>query len=528
MRQYGKQIGTKFNIYEETINGMGGNNYVDKNFLMFHNPFAKDVQDITGSMADYVSSIMPSLSANASVITDFLMKTGRTVSVRTNEVGWKLKAEGYQSCISEINLEPNTQFPGIDGCEFSLSLNCDHYRVGTHLAPCSFQRWQVLVQSDPILTGTTYTYKVVLISSDPHDYFPPELLEPGMRWKQVGGSFGEASSDYIGFEASKSESFIEFRVPLNKYRIGFKVTDEAGELNLIAEKCTKDDYKVKGSYDQVYPKYLAKMQRQAATDKEMMLLYSKGSFGTIVDQSSGYERLSGPGIYEYLEDGYVFEYNPDVDGIDMLKDFLDQMFYDRVPRSQRHVQIYGGEKAFCWFTEAIEDKLGYIPYPTGRSGDVPNIRKGGHNPFPDNGMTPLEGPSSFYAKYNFKTGGSVTFHHLPILDSRDINGGLEYDGYPATSWEMIVLDYGIGRGADSNIIYVEREGSKEFATVCGMYTPAGRISNGKSLAGFTPSHTGQYYEVVMGEQFGVVIKDTSRTVLIRPDFSGSSKSISIR
>lgn len=513
----------KFKVYEEgPSTGPHATNYADENFVHLLHPNHRDYAYLDQEM-DYATQSLPSLATGQNMLSDFLMKSGRTKKVDGHKTfRWRLQLDGNFNVTSMRNMEEGNECPGLGQTTFQIALDCPSYRLGDVLATTKLKSCQVrVVDNEAIPVGTYWVYNVKLRTLDPEEFFPPALLTEGLRWCKIGtDGVGEATNLYTGIEGDKGITYMEFEVPMTKYRIGFKITDEAGETakNIRVVTCDKNDVPMnkKKHPDRIYPYMVLKVNQQIKKDKEMMLLYANGGGYNLIDQSSQYYKQSGPGIYEFLEAGNVLEYDPEVDTLDFIIDFLQGIFFDRIDREKRDVKIYGGEMACLWGSEAIAQKLnGFMQTDT--TGAISPIGRGGNIPFSNGPTIGLQGNQTYYAKYIMPTGGSIEFHHLPILDSYEINGDLKYKNRPATSWEMLILDFGLGEGSSSNIIYLDG-GEMEDVITCGTYSPAGYI-RGNSKGGFTATHTGQYYEVVKGERFGVVIKDVSRTLHIRPNFT---------
>jgi hypothetical protein len=285
-------------------------------------------------------------------------------------------------------------------------------------------------------------------------------------------------------------------------------------LNLKVEAVDKSGHKDKSVPAQIFPYMQAKMMATYKYEKELILTYGAGTGRTVSDTSSNRHRRFGPGLYEYLEDGNVFEYSPENDDVNVIEDWLQQIFFDRVAYDKRNITIYTGEKGFKWWVDSLTEKYGSLN--TGDSNFY--VKTTNKKTFPGQNQMELEAPTSFFSQHNMWPTGKIVIEHWPILDSRELNGDLLYNGFPASSWEMIILDYGLGNGIDSNIVQVECPDSKIYTVICGTWSPAGAINGLKGKAGYNSSHKGRYYEVVMAEDFGIVVKDVSRTAMFRPNF----------
>ena len=97
-----------------------------------------------------------------------------------------------------------------------------------------------------------------------------------------------------------------------------------------------------------------------------------------------------------------------------------------------------------------------------------------------------------------------------------LNGGALHPktGIPMSSYEFIVLDYGLGSGSGNNISLMQRSNTQEIYTyLCGTWSPAGPIKKGSA---FTTTHPGRYYQLLWADTYGLRVKDITLTAWFRP------------
>ena len=109
-----------------------------------------------------------------------------------------------------------------------------------------------------------------------------------------------------------------------------------------------------------------------------------------------------------------------------------------------------------------------------------------------------------FTLYKMANGVEVEVIHNPIYD--DVTIHLErhpLTGYPLESYRMTFLDFE-GDGLDGNITLVRKKNAFKLGYINGLTAPWGPLNN-KPMA-----HKGDWYEMVVQDEYGVFIHDVTR------------------
>ena len=470
--------------------------------------------DVTGAVAQKIASAYPSLSSQKTIFTDFLNGTGRKMSVTTPKIRWKLAGNNRISFRIQENVIPGNTTPGIQFSTFPIKLTTDKLLPGDRIAPERDRHSQLTVQSEPVPDGDGFIYDVVYSTHNPNLYFPAEYLEENLRFCKAGGSvYSEGSSGWGSAMLEHGISFLEFEVGMFKTGKQFTFTDEA--LDTVISIDPTDE--LKKEMPNVSPKIttIAEMQfmNEVKWEKELDLTYGRGA--NAIDQTTGLYREYGASLFEFLRQGNMFSYSPVNSSIKTMTDWLDSVWYDRVTPQNAYVKFYTGkpglELADKWIREefgetaVIRNVEDYIE----RMG---SIVPGGRDAFK------LKYP--MFKAYEIPTYGMVEFEHWPILDSTWLGSPLHpKTGKPLTGYEFVVLNYGLGRGSDSNVIMVDRQGSEYWGYETGMVSPAGHINARNGGGRYQAVHAGRSMTLRHGHQYGFLMKDVTLSAWFKPNIS---------
>lgn len=507
-----KPYASKFLIYKEPVGGKQWANYTDENVLLLTHQ-VRPYEDLTDPVIDYVSTALPSLAGKRTPLQDLLMGSGRVRTVTTDTVRWKLRGTGEISAESIENLHPGVECPGIQGSEFQIKLNVEWYVPGDVLMPDLAKECQVVVQhSEPIPDGVGFIYNVQIVDRDPNSFFPPELLEPGLKWLKLDSVYSEASRGYGSFMTS-GDSYIEFESSLTDYGKTMEVTNKAHTLNLKLVPCDAKDKPMKNYPTQLISYLEAEFIAQAKWEKELRLFYGRSAGNQIVDSTVGYHRRIGPGLLEFLEDGNVISYPLEGGSIEMFVDYLNAIWFDRVPFSERNVVVYTGQGGLTLWESWIAEKYATSPVAPKYDDFVGSAKS-----FDSKNYKGLKFKTAYFTEYNIFPAGSITVAHWPILDSTWLNGSLTHPrtGLPITSYHFIVLDYGLGNGGGNNIELIKRKDSEVYTYHCGVWSPVGALNNRNGKSGFTSAGPHRSYQLYHADTYGLRVKDITLTAWFKP------------
>ena len=504
---------SKFRIYEESAkSNKYWANYADENVLLVTHNKVKPWVDLTDPVVQYISTAMPSLQAERTPLMSYLKQTARTRTIDADWVKWKLRGTGKVEAIQTRNLNEGVATPGIRNTEFPIELDVEYYVEGDIIAPEVAKDIQVIVQDLPNGSGTRFVYTCVLVDSDGRSFFPQELLEQGLKWVKIGSAYGEASRGY-GSTQFSGMSYIEFQSDLTDYGKQVEVTNKAHAMNLRLQSCDKDGKPVEDYPDQIISYIEAEFLAQKNMEIERMTYYGRSSGKQIIDKSTGYHKRIGPGLLEFLEDGNVMPYPLKGGSIDMFTEYLQGVWFDRVSPDKRNIKVYTGQGGLTLWKDWMLEKFGasaiQADFDTFVKKDGPNF--GGK-------YQGLSLGNAHFTKLKLFPFGEIEVEHWPILDSTELNGSITHPdtGLPLSSYEFIVLDYGIGTGDNSNIELLEREDSEVYTYECGTWSPAGPINGPTGRNGFVSTGPQRSYILRYAKTFGIRVKDVTLTAHFVP------------
>lgn len=503
---------SKFKVFEESSRQTKyWSNYADENVLM-HTYNLQNWTDLTEKVIQYLSSAREGLITNRTPLTDYLRGSGRTRTVDSENIKWTLLGTGEVQAYSVENLEEDNLYPGRQGSIFRLKLNVEWYQVGDVLAPGVDKTVQVLVAGEPSGAGDGFIYPVQLIDRNVNGYFPPELLAPELVWLKLDSVYGEASSEY-GSTVFKGTSYVEFETSMTDYGKEVTVTNKAHDLNLRLAACDEKGKKLENIPDQLISLIEANFLMETRWEKEMRYYYGRSGGKHLIDRSSGYHRRIGPGLLEYMEDGNIIPYPLEGGSIDYFIDWLQAIWYDRIPGKQRRVVIYTGEGGLRQMNDWITEKFNGSSIQT----DF-NTFVGKNGTTYDEGYTGLVHQTAFFTEIQMFPFGRIRFEHWPILDSEWLNGYVRHPrtGLPLSSYEYIALDYGMGDGGGNNIELLQKADSELWTYICGTWSPVGPINTKKGGSVFTATNGKRAYTLKHADTTGLRVKDITLTAHFKP------------
>lgn len=506
---------SKFKVYEEPTKDKSWANYADENVLMYSYPNVRHVADLTDPVMEYLSSARPSLvEGKRSPLMNWLKGRGAVREIDSDYISWKLKATGKVKAISvdapELLQGDFAETPGQQDSLVPLVLDSDAYVIGDILAPNIAKGFQLLVEELPERYGQYYLYWTKNIDRNEHAYFPPELLKGGLKWCKIDSAYGEASSDY-GSVQFQGTSWIEFESSMHDGGKQARVTNKAHNLNLRVESIDIEGRKV--LKDQIISVIEAQMLFEVEMEKELRCYYGRSSGKNHIDKSSGYHRRIAPGLEEFLEDGNVIPMPIYGGSIDMMMNYVNQVWFDTVPYADRVIVFGTGQgglqQANDWITAKYNGSQIQSDFNTfvGKQGTTYSKEYEG-----------LVFQTAYFTEIQMFPWGRIRFEHWPILDSRDLNGDLLHPetGLPLASYEYIAMDQGFGDGGGNNIELLKRKDAEAWDYICGTWTPLGPSNRRRGNSTFTATHKGRYYDLVWADTYGMRVKDITKTLWFKP------------
>ena len=508
---------SKFLVKQDSTKSLDWGNYADENILLKTQYGGKAWADLTDPVIQYVASARPSLMWGRTPLQDFLQGSGRTREVDSNTVKWKMKGTGEHITIALENNHVGNHTPGIQGGDIFLTLDKPFFVVGDTLFTDVAKDIQVRVYEEAMRYGQGFRYRCKLIDRNPNGYMPQELLTPGLKWLKMDATYGEASWDY-GSTFFPGMSWIEFESELTDTGKQVKVTNKAHNLNLTVYTCDDNNIPLRKYPPQIISWIEAEFEAQIKWEKELRLFFGRSANKRLIDESSGYEVRIGSGLIEFLEDGNIEDYPVGArrnSGFRMFTDWLTNLWFDKIPPGERSVTIYTGQKGLEQMNDWITAEYG----ASAITADFNTFIGTGGKTY-GGGYKGLVYKTAFFTEVQLFPFGRIRFEHWPILDSEWLNGGVRHpiSGAPLSSYEYIILDYGFGSGAGSNIELLTLKNSKMRTYICGTWSPSGPINSvgGTNKAGFVAVNGERAYRLVAAESYGMRIKDISLTAWYRP------------
>ena len=490
-----------------------GLNYTDMNKL-YHSGLAKNDETALGGMG--MLSSMKTLFDGTSPLLD-LAKGAETKRIEGMQVTWEYLVSGYRPAILVEDVQPTNLTKGLGQREFKIKLDIGTYVEGDTLIFTDQKRFNMRVMRSGVKDGSSTVYTVKLMTNDKNLFVDPSLFVPGTKVCKMHATYSEGSVK-SGSMSIDSIGKIKFRSSLSRVRKQYSMTGDAAQkklngdlseadlLILAGKKPNESEMSFKSRIASSMKKknnkgmYITsiaeiKFAKEFDMDWEKQLMYQR-STDQVIDESTGYMVNQGPGLQEIFEDGYREYYNKF--SIDLVRDFLQDIFFGRVDYSNRHVVMWTGEIGLRMFDEAINqitqgyfaDMKDYFIKESGKS-----LVPGGPS-----GLAYTETP---WTQYTFKTGGSLTVMHMRSYDDITFNTLLDENGYPLESSRFTFVDYGLGNGYGNNICYLKSRDAA-YGYVGGLANPYGNENGGMM------SHAGDFFTVHRMEIGGIMVKDVTK------------------
>jgi hypothetical protein len=255
----------------------------------------------------------------------------------------------------------------------------------------------------------------------------------------------------------------------------------------------------------------ARANSQIEQEKELFLTYGSHQ-EHLIDSNTGKQITTGPGLFEFLEEGNVIPYSPEVQNIDFIVDQIEAMWFDRVPTQNRQLLLFTGQAGLRLFSDWVNEKFGNtastFDYNFVLQTRTPFDNRGGRKGF-------SFGQPQF-VEYLLPTFGSIKIAHWSILDNTRING-VYYPGsfYPVSSYEFIAFNIGFG---EPNVKFLSRVDNKIQTYIPGLWSPFGATGQDNPVFK-TPGYMEEAYKWIHKESFGLVLMDPSSTLWFKPNIS---------
>jgi hypothetical protein len=502
---------TKWEIHQEANKDMPWGNFTSENVLLAHFPQSKKAAVLTDKVMQLAATARPALSGKKATLWDSLIGSGKERMVDADEVEWSLKGSGKIETLAKENLMPGVKFPGHNFEEFQIKLDNPNFVPGDHLAPEIAWDQQVVVQYLPVKDGLDSIYTVQLITLDPNAYFDPDLLQEGLKWIKVGASYSEYSTGYGSFQMTGNTSYIKFKTWLTDWGKTLEVTNKAHDLQLVLKPCDDKGLEINSIPPQLISWLEAEFIAESKWEKELMLWYGRAAGKNVLDHTSGMHRRIGPGIMEFMEDANVLTYPLGNFSIDAIRDFMQEVGWDTISPENANIVVKTGRMGMMQAHDSIRElyTMLNIQVPFDKF-----VKSGSAYPGSNSPGYKVLAPT--FLEVDLQPFGSLRFEHLPLLDNRELNGGIVHPDtkLPLTSYAYFIMDYGLGSAG--NIELLRKRDSQVYTYVCGTWSPVGPINGTTGRGGFTASHQRRSYQLFATDTFGARIKDVNLCLMILP------------
>lgn len=450
-------------------------------------------------------------STSLSPLFEYVTGDGGTEIIDKNFARWRIYGTPEKRAISFGNLNAQS-YPGAGGMPVSLWLDVDWYKQSDVLAPVVNKRCQILITGEePVPFDGGFKYEGVLLDGEDAAYVPDEYFTQGEYWLKIGTLTSWEKAGTAGsIQFGEAFSYIEFEVALTTSEWEFEIEAEAHRQfgNLAVTRCDEENRPVpQGTKITNYHEMRA--AAQIDYEKELFLTYGS-STSHLIDPNTNKQITTGPGLFEFLEEGNDMPYDPETQGIDFIVDQIESLWFDRVPTSNRELLLFTGEAGMKIFSEWVNEKFGSTPatysWDFVLQRRVPFDNKGGRGGF-------AFGKPQF-VEYMLPTFGSIKIAHWKTLDNTRING-VKYPGsiYPITSYEFIAFNIGFG---EPNVKFLARRDNKFSLYIPGLWSPFGATGSDNPVFKW-PTYMEESYKWLHKESYGVVLLDPTASIRFRPN-----------
>lgn len=482
--------------------------------LFAHGQHVKDYADISHLAKGLLYSKFGITESTAlSPLFEYVTGEGGVEVVDKNWARWRIYGQPERRAMSFGDLNQQTA-PGAGGMPVKLFLDVDWYKQHDVLAPVRNKRCQLVIQSEaavPIDGG--YQYDAVLLDDDDAAFVPGEYMTAGEYWIKMGALTSWEKAGTAGsLQFGDGFSYIEFEVPLTTMMWNFEIEGEAHRQygNLSLTRCDNEGRPIpEGTRITNYIE--ARANAQIEQEKELFLTYGTKT-EHLIDKNTGKQITTGPGLFEFLEEGNVIPYSPEVQNIDFIVDQIEAMWFDRVPTQNRELLLFTGQAGLRLFSDWVAQKFGdtaaTYSYDFVLQRRVPFDSKGGRRGF--------SFASPQFVEYHLPTFGVIKVAHWKILDNTRING-VYYPGsfYPVSSYEFIAFNIGFG---EPNVKFLSRVDNKISTYIPGLWSPFGATGQDNPVFK-SPAYMEEAYKWIHKETFGMVLLDPSCTMWFKPNVS---------
>lgn len=508
----------RFQVYEEQVDQKNYFNKLTTEQTVFEAfPNLVDYEMLEQTMRDVPSYAKGNIIDKNGTLMRFFEKNAKTVNTDKHYVNYRLGVgeSDVRATILE-NVNPGLDKLGARSSYFQINLDVEWFGPNDTIIIEEAREIPLLIQSSPKPHGRGFVYDVQLITDNDQLYLPADYLRPGARVMQAGSFIGEGNKSRGNVAIGFQNAFLEFQVPMTRMGFEHKMTDDAymASKNFRLEARNSQDRPIEGTPDILYNSYEMKFLANVNYQVDLWMTYGRtaGKYvGRYLDKVTNNPLKIGPGMFQFLEAAFTYDYPVESGNLGMFEDFLQAAWHDKVDPEQRRVEIWGGAGFLRKWQEwcRVADQYGIIqdadmnysdeqPLFNGRSGVGINRKQ--------------------YRAIFLDPWGKITVNHLPLFDSEKVETR-KYRGLPITSYQALVTDFGYGLGPDSNVHILQNPQRNNEGYSIGSFSPLGSVLGKPELSNRFLQGLGNEnaFKYIAERQFGFLIKDPSYMLWYRPN-----------
>lgn len=478
--------------------------------LFAHGQHVKDYVDLSHLGKGLLYSKMGITESTAlSPLMEYVTGEGGVETIDKNYVRWRIYGMPERRAMSFGNLNSG-DYIGEGGSLFYYWSDVDWFTEGDLIAPLTNKRAVVVIQSvNPVPFDGGFRYEAAMLDASEDNFLPAEYLDGNQYWLKLGSvtaweKMGQAGSIQFG----EGYAYIEFEVPLTTMAWTFEVDAEAHRQwgNVELSRCD-DEGRPIISKETNYLELRA--LSQIDSEKELSLTYGTMS-DTHIDRRSGKQITTGPGLFEFQEEGNIIPYDPEVSSLDFMVSHIESFWFDRIPVNQRDITLLTGQAGLRLWSDWVEEKFGSTAatytYDFILQQRVPFDSSTGR------GGYAFSKPQ--FVEYVLPSFGTVRIAHWPLLDNTRIST-VNYPGsyFPVTSYEFHAFNIGFG---EPNVKFLQRTDNKIQTYIPGLWSPFGATGQDNPVFK-TPAYMEESYKWLYKESFGVILMDPSCALRFVPN-----------
>lgn len=479
-----------------------------KHLLSAAGPTAQSYTDLTEFARNFFAPYSKTLSEGKTPFLEFLKGTSGFKEIETNEVRWRHYGEPQRKFYSIGNPQPSTDHIGAAGARFKIRMDVDHFEPSDQVAPCENMRAIIIIQSYARKIAGGFEYEAEL--QDKNTFLPAAYLKTGALFSRAGqaASYLSPLTGRAGTSSFNTGfAYVEFGIPLSQTTKAYSIDEETHlREGSFMMACAYDDKNMVGGITTKI-----EMEAKFSMEKEIerSLLFDE-MYRDGFDPKSKKPITRSPGLYSYLEESNILYYDPKTNSIDMILDIIDSYWYDRVATNQRNLVLMTGHGGLKTWHEWVTEKFGQQPVQVDH-----NFVLGSADAW-DSSKKGYKLGNYQFTKYEVQPFGSVAVGYMPELDDTLVDGRyMPGTNYTVRSFEFMAFDW--GNGGEQNIQLLRRKGKDRDLVVPGTWSPWGAVGlNNPYFKTVGDASIGDAYEVRMTRSFGLMVGNTEKLLLFRP------------